>query len=184
MIHSDPTFFSSLSFAKPNPRIGMDSSLCNCNFNCSSSQFLYFRSPHRIPSRYLIPLPIFISSSFTSIAAIYITNFSFRKLNCRFLCRVKASTLQQKDKKVSVKESLSTKKGLNKDGLTDSGPITQPGFVEKNAIKVEQSINTFLTVRSTYMFLLLFYSVLFIFLYYNDINTYQYQTCNSVLDII
>ncbi|XP_078174022.1 alternative oxidase family protein isoform X1 [Carex rostrata] len=97
----------------------MDSSLCNCNFNfnfnfnCSSSQFLYFRSPHRIPSR--------------------------------FLCRVKASTLQQKDKKVSVKESLSTKKGLNKDGLADSGPITQPGFVEKNAIKVEQSINTFLT---------------------------------------
>lgn len=134
----------------------MDSSLCNCNFNCSSSQFLYFRSPHRIPSRYLIPLPIFISSSFTSIAAIYITNFSFRKLNCRFLCRVKASTLQQKDKKVSVKESLSTKKGLNKDGLTDSGPITRPGFVEKNAIKVEQSINTFLTVRSTYMFLLFF----------------------------
>lgn len=68
------------------------------------------------------------------------------------MCRVKASTLKQKDK-VSVEESLSTKTDLSREGLPDLVPTTQPGFVERNVIKVEQSINIFLTVRSTYMFL-------------------------------
>jgi hypothetical protein len=66
------------------------------------------------------------------------------------MCRVRASTVKQKDKKVSVPESLGTKTDLNREGLPDLVPVSRPGFVEKNVIKFEQSINIFLTVRSTF----------------------------------
>ncbi|KAJ4778725.1 Ubiquinol oxidase [Rhynchospora pubera] len=104
------------SLAKLSPRT--NSSLCFC------SQFLQSNGLYTRPS----------------------TSFHFSLgTGSRSTIRVKASTLQQKDKKVSVEESLSAKTDLKKEGLPGLDPVTRPGFVETNVVKVEQSINIFLT---------------------------------------
>ncbi|KAJ3678433.1 hypothetical protein LUZ60_002236 [Juncus effusus] len=58
--------------------------------------------------------------------------------------KINATNLTKKEKKVSVEESLSVKTDLEKKDLAGSDLTARPGFLEKNAIKVEQSINVFL----------------------------------------